>query len=125
MINEPFDLNKEFTVTSLTRADLEQEGYIWQNISDDTMVFIARKLGEYIINTDYWAALELACKKFAILRHEELHEEACSHANSLLNKKYKDFEIEFEDTIITNPQYIDEFNKIYDDYYNEYFNKIV
>lgn len=50
-----------FDVSSVGRDDLKSQGYRTKGITDETMKFIASKMGEAITNGDYWSALDYAC----------------------------------------------------------------
>jgi len=56
----PHPLGKEFPITSLSRADFIDAGYnknLVMAITDDEMQYVARKIGDAIMDT-FWIALE-------------------------------------------------------------------
>ena len=65
--------NKEFVVTSLTRADLQEQGFPDEQIallSDEDMETIASAMEDIYCDTGYWEDLEL-CTNRTLARKEE------------------------------------------------------
>ena len=66
-------LNKEFVITSVTRADLQEHGFPTEQIaqlSDEDMETIAAAMEDIYCDTGYWEDLEL-CTKRTLERKEE------------------------------------------------------
>jgi len=65
--------NKEFVITSVTRADLQKHGFSTEQIaqlSDEDMETIASAMEDIYCDTGYWEDLEL-CTKRTLERKEE------------------------------------------------------
>ncbi len=65
--------NKEFVITSVTRADLEEQGFTPEQIaqlSDEDMKTIAAAMEDIYCDTGFWEDLEL-CTKRTLERKEE------------------------------------------------------
>ena len=66
-------LNKEFVITSVTRADLQEHGFPDEQIAlltDEDMKTIAAAMEDIYCDTGYWDDLEL-CTKRTLERKEE------------------------------------------------------
>lgn len=50
---------EEFACVVLSRADFECMGYDTNNISDEEMAHIARKIGDSIVSDSYWELIKI------------------------------------------------------------------
>jgi len=50
---------KDFPITSVCRADLENIGFDTMNVDDDTMEELARKLADDYCDQLFWGSLEI------------------------------------------------------------------
>lgn len=48
------DYNKGFKITSISRLDLEQEGFDASNVSDETMEILASKMCDTYVENSFW-----------------------------------------------------------------------
>jgi len=112
---------KEFQITTLQREDLEYEGFISENVSDETMEEIARRI-RYCIMDTYWEVLHSYCNSHGIKSKLDL----CEKVDAILIKKYPGkYIIKSRITADINEtpeEYQDEFNALYDQLENEYLN---
>ena len=49
---------EEFTCVVLSRGDFECMGYDTSNISDEKMEYIARKIGDLLVDDMYWEQIK-------------------------------------------------------------------
>jgi hypothetical protein len=62
-VNDPELWQKEFPITSVTRADLTQAGFakaFVATITDEQMQMIASKMEDSFCDTSYWTDLKMA-----------------------------------------------------------------
>lgn len=61
----------EFPVITLMREDLEQKGFDTSNLGDEWMEKIASKVGDILLDSDYWDHLVWAAEYYKVPRKEE------------------------------------------------------
>lgn len=61
----------EFPVITLMREDLEQKGFDTSNLGDEWMDEIASKVGDILLDSDYWDHLVWAAEYYKVPRKEE------------------------------------------------------
>lgn len=61
----------EFPVITLMREDLEQKGFDTSNLGDEWMEKIASKVGDILLDSDYWDHLVWAADYYKLPRKEE------------------------------------------------------
>ena len=61
----------EFPVLTLMREDLEQKGFDTSNLGDEWMEKIASKVGDILLDSDYWDHLVWAADYYKVPRKEE------------------------------------------------------
>ena len=61
----------EFPVITLMREDLEQKGFDTSNLGDEWMEKIASKVGDILLDSDYWDHLAWAAEYYKVPRKEE------------------------------------------------------
>ena len=61
----------EFPVITLMREDLEQKGFDTSNLGDEWMEKIASKVGDILLDSDYWDHLVWAADYYKVPRKEE------------------------------------------------------
>lgn len=61
----------EFPVLTLMREDLEQKGFDTSNIGDEWMEKIASKVGDILLDSDYWDHLVWTADYYKVPRKEE------------------------------------------------------
>lgn len=65
-------MKDSFTILSLSREDFEAVGFIATELDDETMEYIARKLGDVLMSGgDYWLFLEQYAEENDLPRTEE------------------------------------------------------
>lgn len=63
-------LHRPFPLTSVCRADLEEQGYDISKVDDDTMRELAEKMGEAIMD-EFWIDLEIIADNLSIPKKKE------------------------------------------------------
>ena len=59
-------LYQEFSITSICRADLEQEGFDTKNLDDETMKELASRMADVYCEQDFWIDLEILANDLGI-----------------------------------------------------------
>lgn len=62
--------NKEFSLTSVCRQDLESIGYDTSDINDETMQELASKMGEAIME-EFWIDLPIIADRLSINKRQD------------------------------------------------------
>lgn len=74
-VSEALILLKEslasFPITSVHREDLFTQGFLNQNVSDEEMEAIARKMADSYIESQFWLDLSLCAREFGVPHSED------------------------------------------------------
>jgi len=62
---------KDFTITSVCRADLESAGFDTKNVDDGTMSELASKMANAYCEQDFWIDLEILADSLEIKKHKK------------------------------------------------------
>lgn len=74
MISSKMDTNY-FDITSVSRHDLEHEGYDTSNVDDDTMRRLASKMGDDYVEQLFWIQIPILAEYLGIPLKQEENEE--------------------------------------------------
>jgi len=110
----------EFQVSTISRDDLESEGYYAANVPDHVMKKLASKIADGCQDT-YWEVVHSYCRSNGIKTRHNIIDEATAKMKEL----YPDVELEYEDdgVFYLKDQYQDEFNSICDELEAIYLSK--
>ena len=62
---------KDFPITSVCRADLENAGFNTTNVDDDTMSELASKMANAYCDIGFWEDLGILAEYLKITKHEK------------------------------------------------------
>ena len=66
---DPEKFYKEFPITSVSRADLESEGFDTTNVDDALMSELASKMADAYCNLDFWEDLKILAEDLKINKY--------------------------------------------------------
>lgn len=63
-------MKESFVITSVSREDLEEIGFDTSEVSDETMEYLAKKLGNDYCEQLFWSSLEIIAEYLEIPKKE-------------------------------------------------------
>ena len=72
-------MKESFVITSVSREDLEEIGFDTSEVSDETMEYLAKKLGNDYCEQLFWSSLEIIAEYLEIPKKE--HDEESKKIN--------------------------------------------
>lgn len=63
-------MKESFVITSVSREDLEEIGFDTSKVSDETMEYLAKKLGNDYCEQLFWSSLEIIAEYLEIPKKE-------------------------------------------------------
>lgn len=81
LVNNEMDWEGYFPITSVSRDDLESEGFDISNVSDDDMRTLADTMGNAYCDNGYWIDLRIIAEEYLNIPFKEDKKERSKNAN--------------------------------------------